>query len=236
MKPLLAAALTAAVCLSPAGLADETIHEGSLTDTDGRIEEFGESKIADTYTVTVAEGESLVVDLQSNVFDTYLYVNGPNGESLSNDDHEGTNSRVEVQRATAGEWTIQASHFGSEAQGDYTLTIVTEEAPNLVEILSERGELTETDRLSYNGKYVDPYELNLPANTRIFVNLHGNNLDTFVSVVGPDGFIGSNDDHGGSTDSYLEFRTLDAGVYTVYATSYGNHTTGAYQLIVEQAE
>lgn len=71
-------------------------------------------------------GQSVLVDLRSEDFDTYLYVIGPGlAEPLSDDDGgDDTNSLLSVTFPETGTYRIVPSSYGSDDTGLFTLSVV----------------------------------------------------------------------------------------------------------------
>ena len=85
------------------------------------------TRYARFYTFTLSEDADITIDLTSST-DTYLYLMqgiGTNGAVLhENDDAQSgnTNSRIS-QSLSAGDYTVEATTYGLEATGDFTLTL-----------------------------------------------------------------------------------------------------------------
>jgi hypothetical protein len=80
--------------------------EGALTEDDPvGVRDTRE----DTLTLTVEEGQLVVVDLSAEGFDAYLRVTLPSGVIVANDDNQGTDSRVVFIPAQGGEAMIAVS-------------------------------------------------------------------------------------------------------------------------------
>ncbi|HEX8697053.1 MAG TPA: caspase family protein [Longimicrobium sp.] len=96
---------------------------GRLEQGDRTLEETGE--FSDAYLVEGRPGETLVVELSSSQFDPYLIVRGPDGESVDNDDDNGsrTRSRVEVPMRAAGRYRVVATSYRRGETGSYTLAV-----------------------------------------------------------------------------------------------------------------
>jgi hypothetical protein len=94
----------------------------ALTDEDCAVPRRRQSK-ADRYALVVAGGERLTVSMRA-AFDTYLFLLGPNGSVVAeNDDDDGTNSRIELRVDAPGTYTIEAVGFDDGARGNYTLAV-----------------------------------------------------------------------------------------------------------------
>jgi tetratricopeptide (TPR) repeat protein len=80
--------------------------------------------IQDTYTFEGKAGDAVTIQLQSENFDTFLRLLGPNGTEIeANDDYGGTlNSTIVVVLPQAGRYSVVASAF-TGAGGDYSITV-----------------------------------------------------------------------------------------------------------------
>ncbi|NNL31456.1 MAG: hypothetical protein HKO77_10555, partial [Gemmatimonadetes bacterium] len=82
----------------------------------------------EAWTLRVVPGEPLVVVQESDAFDSYLYVLGPDIQgALADDDGAGElNSRIEFTPGTGGPYTVVVSALGEGSSGAYTVSV---EAP-----------------------------------------------------------------------------------------------------------
>ena len=104
----------------------ETV-QGSIESGDAELDD---GRWYDAYAYTGRAGETLVVRMSAEDFDTYLIigrmVNGEFEELDRNDDDpegEGTDSRLEIELPEDGRYVIQATSFLPELQGDYELSV-----------------------------------------------------------------------------------------------------------------
>lgn len=83
---------------------------------------------SDSYTLIGDRGDSIVMDLRSGEFDTYLIVLPPRGEELINDDYEGSvdRSQVTIPIALTGVYEVIVSSAKQGESGAYTLWITKE--------------------------------------------------------------------------------------------------------------
>jgi hypothetical protein len=106
---------------------------GTLSASDPKVQQ--DQSPYDDYTFDADEGWLITGEMRSTVFDTYLWLIGPNGESIVQDDdglNDGTNSRVTHTTTERGTYTMRANSYdraGPWAQtppteGAYTLHIV----------------------------------------------------------------------------------------------------------------
>ncbi len=114
-----ALALCFAGCSDPEPV-DETVN-GELTDDDPRVPD--DDSPYDEFSFEAGEGWTITGDLQSTAFDTYLWLVGPDGASIVQDDDggDGTNSRFSYTTTASGTYTIRANSYDGAGRGAYTL-------------------------------------------------------------------------------------------------------------------
>jgi hypothetical protein len=97
--------------------------EGELTDDDERVEQ--DDSPYDEYVLDVPQGWTIEVDMRSTDFDTYLWLIGPGGNSIiQNDDGgEGTNSRFAYTTRAPGQYTVRANSYDGTGRGRYRLHV-----------------------------------------------------------------------------------------------------------------
>ncbi|WP_204151880.1 trypsin-like peptidase domain-containing protein [Leptolyngbya sp. CCY15150] len=71
-------------------------------------------------------GQTVTISMESNEFDTYLILLGPNGELIDQNDDVGPNtlnSRIVTTLPRTGTYVILANSYDNTGQGRYTLTV-----------------------------------------------------------------------------------------------------------------
>lgn len=220
---------------------------------DATMEAMGIS--GDVWELVARPGTTVTIDLRSDAFDAYMYVDGPGLESLLEDDDSGgqCHSRVTVDITSSEPYTIVASGLDPAAEGRYTLITSTDPEPPVPgdcggmggALALENVALEETtltvpgvieDNLSFgdhvlaDDSYVRGYGLEGPAGACVVLELSSDEFDTVLMVMLP-GFDDpmSDDDGGEGTNSRMRI-TLPAGPAQVYATSFGSGVTGPFRL------
>ena|SRR6516164_4933649 len=94
---------------------------GNLARSDTRYN----GKIHKLFLVKLEEGKSYQIDHMSGNFDAYLYLQGPEGKVLAEDDDggEGLNSRIIHRAAKTGEYRIVATSLNGQGTGQFTFTV-----------------------------------------------------------------------------------------------------------------
>ena len=99
--------------------------EGSLANSDSIHDG---SKFVDWYGINLPASGRVEVSLSSQSLDTFLLAYLPNGELLSNDDHNGSDSFLRIRSNPGDTVLVGATSFAEQAQGPYTIAY-TESAP-----------------------------------------------------------------------------------------------------------
>ena len=246
-------------------LADTTI-EGGWDDTclSEKDAPGGEGdRYARFYSFTLAEAADVVISLSSNE-DTYLYLldgHGKDGDTLHQNDDIGAGNLDSHLSVTlqAGNYTIEATTYDAEAEGDFTLTIegIPEEqepevapepeaepcekaitADGTIEGSWDDTCVSEKDAISGTGdRYARFYTFTLDAAADVTISLESEE-DTYLYVLEGHGKGGDtrheNDDiqAGVNLNSQIS-ENLSAGDYTIEATTYYAETSGDFTLEVE---
>ena len=102
---------------------------GKLDETDVELDEVG---YYDEYTLSLEAGQHVLMELWSDDFDTYLFLEKPDGSEEENDDYNDlTNlSRLEIITDKAGDYIIIVTTYESGETGSYTLKVYTWSSEN----------------------------------------------------------------------------------------------------------
>ena len=200
------------------------------------------SSRADCYTFSSEAGTRLTVAMDSSDFDTYLYLMDAGGEVIdsNDDDGTGTNSIATVTLPATGGYIVEATSWGADAQGSYTLSLTPETIPtplvcSMIDLgQTVGGELDSNDGRSQNrpGAQADCYTFRSSSEDRIAVSLNSDEFDTYLYLLDTEGnVLGFDDDSGRGTHSRISgFEITASTIYTVEATSFGPGQTGSYTL------
>jgi hypothetical protein len=192
---------------------------------------------ADNYSFQAAAGESAIIDLRSDDFDTYLRVTSPSGQILSNDDFQASTSRsvVNIPSTEAGQYQVEVTSFGSSESGAYSLQMNSSAATVQAAQQSYNGRLENGDLTLQSGEYHDSYSFEGNPGQRVSIDLRSDDFDTYVILVSPSGEQEENDDANG-TNSQLVVDLTEQGSYEVWVTSYSEGETGSYQLEIANGD
>lgn len=189
----------------------------------------------DVHEIEVAMHEQLSIAMQSEDFDTYLIVRGPDGGEWINDDYEGDrNAYVEMIAEAGGTYTVWASGFGSQDLGAYTVDV---ERMGAVQMDITEGRLDYKDDQTIKGEFVDMHRLELAPGRSYVIELLSLGFDGFLYVRSPSGEEWRNDDAGTTTLSRIGPLDGEAGTWTVGITTVQPNGVGAYDLrVITRAE
>jgi WD40 repeat protein len=190
---------------------DETVR-GDIED--GLIWTF-EGEAGQIVSIAMAEDDSGI--------NTLLTLRGPDGFTLITDDDggKGTNSLIKDFVLTQeGSYTILPD--GDRDSGAYTLS--------LAEVVPEGIKFDETVRGDIEDGLIWAFEGEAGQIVQIAMNEDDSGVDTFLTLLGPDGFTLITDDDGGSgTNSLIkDFVLTQDGSYTILPD--GDRDSGAYTL------
>jgi len=223
---------------------------GALSTNDCRSRLRGSNNhYADRYSFTGTAGDRVSIELTSGNFDTYLYLVGPNGSLVTENDDggAGTDSRIPPDSGyytlpATGTYVIEATSYEAGRTGAYALTLTVQAQGCQIRPIvpgSVTGALTTDDcrsPLRGSNYYADRYSFTGTAGDRVSIELSSGNFDTYLYLIGPGGsVVAENDDGGAGSDSRIPpgsgYYTLPgAGTYVIEATSLRSEITGSYRL------
>ena len=203
------------------------------------------------YTFTVEQRSQVTITLESSAADTYLYLREGTSKSgaylQENDDYEGTTKSLIQAELEAGEYTIEATTFGAGEAGDFTLTVeglgggAGPPPSECIQAVTGDGTVNGTwaagcdSEVSGRG-YARYYTFTVDQESQVTITLESSEADTYLYLregsSKSGGFLYENDDYEGITKSLIQ-ADLEAGEYTIEATTFGAGETGSFTLTVE---
>ncbi|HST61779.1 MAG TPA: hypothetical protein VLK84_23970 [Longimicrobium sp.] len=228
----------------------ETVH-GELAPGDDRG--YGRS-YADTYSYPGREGETLVITLSSDAFDTSVYfgrVNRRTCISVDRDDDsgEGTNSRLVVTLEQDGEYHVHVGSPVAGGRGAYTLRL-ERGTPELgsVDTVSTRadlargstvvGRLDRVDRRLEDGSLYEDWTYRGEAGETVRLHMRSPDFDAYLAfgrmVNGAWEELAHNDDGAEGTGSDLTVTLPADGEYVIRANAFSSGSSGRYTLVVDR--
>ncbi len=108
-------------------VVSDVTHRGRLEAGDQKLRE---GEYYDEYTVEAQAGQTIIVDLRSDDFDTYLILEVQGGDSERNDDHgdEPRHSHIEMVAPATGTYSILVTSFSADETGGYVLRAMVTQA------------------------------------------------------------------------------------------------------------
>ena len=209
------------------------------------------------YGFTLGQQTDVTIDLTS-ARDTIMYLlqgSGRDGDQITfNDDVEraNTNSRI-IRTLAAGAYTVEAATYTGGQTGDFTLTIAVAEGPgtppdsgDCLEDLGSPifgtvglpGRSWDSECVSgeREGSYAKYFRFTLEREAEVTITLESQDADPYLYLregeaqSGP--YIWENDDHEGSASVSQIQEEIDAGTYTIEATTYDAGQSGSFTLTV----
>jgi hypothetical protein len=186
-------------------------------------------------------GERVSIVMESEDFDTYLYLIGPGLDGVVTDDDGAGNldAKIDVTLPTGGPFTVVAAGLSSGAQGAYTLRVEPPFDPNTLPTAGRAidlgqtvtGSLASDDPVVTDARRGQAWAFEGVSGQRVTIHLSAD-YDAYLYLVGP-GIAEpiEDDDGGGGTNSQIETTLPGTGTFRVIASSFSSGT-GAYTLSV----
>lgn len=221
--------------------------QGVLDDTASRL---GSGERAVAYTFTAAAAGEYVIELESEVFDPYLIVLGPNGQTWENDDAGGTqNAAVELTAPVAGSYRVVATSYRADMTGKFVLKVQDARRTHANAAVAAaipataargdapiRGALERGDNTLSSGEFVDRYTRTFTRGAPVSIRATSTTFDTYLIVRSPSGHQSDNDDFAsGDTNAGIDIPSAEEGEYTVLVTSYRPGEAGDYTLTMSSS-
>jgi hypothetical protein len=201
----------------PSGEGDLQVGDSVTEDADGNVE----------YTISLEEGQTVVIDVTSEDFDTYLDVENSDGDLLASDDDGGDafNSRLNFTAPDSDLYTLIVRSFAGDADGTFTLTVEegsgsgggtgdggTIEYGQTVEVNPDGAVSTTFTFEGTEGDVVDVYAVSQGSE------------DSRIYLYDEDGNeIAQDDDSGGNSNPYIRRFILPTdGTYQIDLRGFGD--------------
>jgi hypothetical protein len=207
---------------------------GSSTVQDGRP--------AEAWRLEGRAGERISIVLESDDFDSYLYLAGPGLDGVQTDDDSGgeLSSLIEATLPADGPYRVIAAALSAGASGAYTLRV--DEPVDLATLptdgrmldLGQRveGQLRTSDPVVVEGRRGQVWGLNGVAGQSLVIDLMADDFDAYLYLAGP-GLVEplSDDDGGEGLNSQLSVTLPESGTYRVIVSSL-SEGSGSFTLSV----
>ncbi len=172
--------------------------------------------------------------------DTYLVLNGPNGQQVAmNDDFEGLHAGLNVPLADSGQYTIVAKGYANTT-GLYELRLtfaslggsLVESGGGAISDVGSDGQSTSYGEI-LTANQEDVWEITALTGDNLLIVLDGiTYLDPTLTLLDPNGAqVAYNDDFVGR-DSQVSYTVVNDGVYLAVARGYGGNSVGDYYITI----
>jgi hypothetical protein len=222
-------------------ILSETIRRGTLGFPDERL---GEGGMFDTYSIPAEAGQTIIADLRSDDFDTFLAIQAIDGTRETNDDYdmEANHSHIEWVAPLDGSYRIVVTTLFPEGGGDYVLQLAvvqegegpspdTTAAAAAVNVTTHSGMLEAGDEHLPEGCFFDPYTIQALAGQTVLADLVSEEFDTYLIIEAPDGSRTAHDDYLLDTGhSRISIQAPEDGTYTILVTTFSAGSGGHYVL------
>jgi len=183
----------------------------------------------DRYTFEGSAGDTVIITLESDEFDTILdLLDAADTIIATNDDAQGeTNSMIAFILPAAQMYTIVARNFGT-GTGAYTLTLQLADVEPITVGQTIQGTL--------DAPAGNRYGFSASQGDTVTITLQSEAFDTYLELFDTAGTrLEYNDDAGSTHASQITYTFVEDGDYMIVARTY-NTGTGDYTLTLEQAE
>ncbi len=192
---------------------------------------FTDGMMSQDYLFSGQAGDAVIINLNSDAFDSYLRLLDSSGNEIANNDDSGSSLNAQIGPfvlPATGSYTIRASSLGGSDTGAYTLTLnkvdvtpITYEQPVEVAI-TQSGE---SRFFTFEGSSGDLITISAVSN---------GNIDTSLMLNDPyNSQIASDDDSGSGPDPEIYQQLLNSdGTYTIELLTVGG-SSGKLTLTVK---
>jgi hypothetical protein len=199
----------------------------------------GDGPYQDRWTLDVAAGARVRVELRSADFDAYLIVIGPDGRIVGTDD-DGLgerNAMLAFRAVAAGRYTILATSFGDELRtGAYRLTVLPETGdlgdPGKTAAIqpgeTKEGRLETGDAVGSRG-LEDRWTFQGRAGDVVRLDAASADFDAYLVLRFDAAVVDSNDDGGGGNNARILTVLPSTGTYTAVVSAFSEgRSAGRY--------
>ncbi len=213
---------------------------GSLTTAScGSIRRQG--SYAQFYTFSATAGQTLRVAQNSAAFNSYVYLVGPSGSVVAQDDDSGGGGLGDslISNFTApatGTYTIEATSSATGATGAFTVALTITSNCSTTAIANGQtlsGALSGASCTSVlrSGAYAQRYTFSATTGQTIRLSETSTAFDGYAFLLDPSGtVVAQDDDSGGYPNPLISYTAATSGTYTFEASTYSAGETGAFSV------
>ncbi len=205
---------------------------GELAPGDSTMED---GSYYDAYVFQTAAGQSYVIALTSDEFDTFLNVNGPGGLATENDDAQDgvTSSKLEFTAPAAGEIRIRANSLTRRETGRYSITLQPGVAQRRIALGEElSGSLSSDSPKQRDSTPFQGFVFEGQVGQSVTIDMKSADFDSYLSLrrAGSGEDLAVDDDGGGGADAQLLFTLPASGTYELRANAISTSARGRFTL------
>jgi len=206
--------------------------DGRLTEKSDR--NGGDLSFSQGYLIDLEEGDLVIINLESDEFDTYLLLHDNDaGLVMENDDAPGdevTNSQIVFDVPESARYVIIANSLERGETGAYRLRADT---MAFAEPEVREGEFRQKDPRGQGGQAYQSHPIEGKPGQWLSITMRSDLLDSMLYLIGPDGSaIAENDDwKEGTLDARILTRIEHEGEYQIItSTAGGGDGIGPFEL------
>lgn len=206
---------------------------GTLTSRDPQLADHGSYH---AYTLAIAAGQQIQVDVMSSEFDAFAMLQDPRGAVLAsaNEGADGTDARLTFVIPVDGTYRVVVTANRAGAVGNYRVRLTSLGGVRVITHgRSVAGQLQPSDtRLADNFLY-QSYMYTARAGETVTIDAMAGDFDPYLMIRDAGGTrLASDDDSGEGRNARLAFTFPYAGPFHILVGTYAGGRGGAYSLSV----
>lgn len=210
---------------------------GELSLEDGQ--NFKDGSFLDLVKIQLNAGDVVELSVSSEFFDTYLTIYYADGTIVgTNDDGaESSDSRHVLSADQTGRYLLVVSGFSEFDLGAYSVSARALEVVDdgVISASTKLSAILDSNDEDLGGRFQDAFTFELEEAKTLSVTMASDVIDSYLIILKDSSVIGENDDNEYSLNATLELE-LEAGSYTIWATSANTDEFGYYTLEIDGLE
>ncbi|MCY3568171.1 MAG: hypothetical protein OXH38_06055, partial [Chloroflexi bacterium] len=225
---------------------------GDWSGSDCNESRFHEGRPGRQYKFSLGADAVVRIDLNSDDRDPILYLQDSQGSLIEADDDTGGSNDARVERTLpAGDYTIEASTVGwaGRDSGSFDIFVrIVSGCQDVIDLGTLEDALSAEGVWSHYGcesafrsdRSSQRYRFELSELTRVQIDLASVTADSYLYLLDANGVLLEIDDDGGDRWNSRIVRLLDAGIFTIETTNWGdrdlkNLQEAGYHLTIARA-